>query len=76
MKESVTCQAILEEGRAEARAKEAQRILLSLGAILFGKPTAKVRRVLAQFTDRNVLEALLLRVVKVSSWAELLEDLR
>ncbi len=70
MKESVTYQAILEEGRAE----EAQRSVLLLGTSLLGKPSPKVRRTLARVTDLDVLEALLLRVVKVSSWTDLLAD--
>jgi hypothetical protein len=56
MKESVTYQAILEEGRAE----EAQRILLSLGTARFGKPSVKVRRALAGITDLELLESVLL----------------
>jgi predicted transposase YdaD len=71
MKESVTYQAILEEGRAE----EAQRILLSLGTVRFGKPSVKVRRALAGITDVELLETLLLRVVKVNNWTQLLADL-
>ena len=71
MKESVTYQAILEEGRVE----EAQRILLSQGTALFGKPSVKVRRTLAGITDVELLESLLLRVVKVSNWTQLLTDL-
>ncbi|MFN9371394.1 MAG: hypothetical protein ACK6D3_05850 [Planctomycetaceae bacterium] len=83
MKESVTYQAILEEGREEGRqegrqegrADEAQRILLSLGTALFGKPSAKVRRALTGNTDLELLESLLVRGVKGSSWTELLADL-
>ena len=71
MKESVTYQAILEEGRVE----EAHRILLSQGTALFGKPSVKVRRTLAGITDVELLESLLLRVVKVSNWTQLLTDL-
>ena len=71
MKESVTYQAILEEGRVE----EAQRILLSQGTALFGKPSVKVRRVLAGITDLELLESLLLRVIQISSWTDLLADL-
>ena len=72
MKESVTYQAILEEGRAEA----AQRNVLSLGTSLLGKPSPKVRRTLGRITDLNVLETLLLSVVKVDSWTELLAHLK
>ena len=88
MKESVTYQAILEEGRerglekgvkkgrVEGRSDEAQRILLRLGTTLFGKPSPKVRRALRQVTDLDVLEALLLRVVEVRTWNELLDELQ
>jgi uncharacterized phage protein gp47/JayE len=75
MKESVTYQAILEEGREEGRADEARRNLLSLGTALFGKPSVKVRRALAGITDVELLESLLLRVIQVSSWTDLLTDL-
>ncbi|HBH50861.1 MAG TPA: hypothetical protein DDY91_03105 [Planctomycetaceae bacterium] len=87
MKESVTYQAILEEGREEVRqkafeegyqegrAEEARRILLLLGAALFGKPSVKVRRATAGITDLELLESLLLRVIQVSSWTDLLTDL-
>ena len=76
MKESVTYQAILEEGREEGRAEAAQRNVLSLGTSLLGKPSPKVRRTLGRITDLNVLETLLLSVVKVDSWTELLADLK
>jgi uncharacterized phage protein gp47/JayE len=75
MKESVTYQAILEEGREEGRADEARRNLLSLGTALFGKPSVKVRRALAGITEVELLESLLLRVIQVSSWTDLLTDL-
>jgi predicted transposase YdaD len=91
MKESVTYQAILEEWREEGRQKafeegykqgyqegrieEAQRILLFQGTALFGKPSVKVRRVLAGITDLELLESLLLRVIQVSIWTDLLTDL-
>ena len=91
MKESVTYQAILEEGREEVRQKafeegykqgyqegrieEARRNLLSLGTALFGKPSVKVRRALAGITEVELLESLLLRVIQVSSWTDLLTDL-
>ena len=91
MKESVTYQAIFEEWREEVRQKafeegyqqgyqegrieEAQRILLLQGTALFGKPSVKVRRVLAGITDLELLESLLLRVIQISSWTDLLADL-
>lgn len=64
------------QGFIEGRVEEAQHNLLSLGTVLFGKPSAQVQRVLDPVTDIDVLEALLLRVVQVGSWTELLDDLR
>ena len=40
------------------------------------QPSPKVRRTLGRITDLNVLETLLLSVVKVDSWTELLADLK
>jgi predicted transposase YdaD len=74
MKESVTYQAILKEGREEGREEEALRILLALGTKRFGKPTAKIRRSLAQITDRERLEDLATQILDVRSWADLLAD--
>ena len=83
MKESVTYQAILEEGRVqgvvvgreEGRADEARRILLSLGTKRFGKPPVKVRRRIALLAESAVLERLATRLLDVESWADLLAGL-
>ena len=79
MKESVTYQAILEEGRVlgieAGRADEARRILLNLGTKRFGKPSAKHRKTVAAIAEPAVLEALATRSLEVESWTELLAGL-
>jgi len=82
MKESVTYQAILEEGREEGREKgreegreEARGILLAQGTKRFGKPSAKHRKTVAAITEPAVFESLATRVLDVESWTELLAGL-
>ena len=70
MKESVTYQAILEEGREEGR-----RILLALGTTRFGKPSAKHRKMVAAITEPAVSEGLATSLLQVDSWTELLAGL-
>jgi hypothetical protein len=72
MKESVTYQAILEEGKAEGKAEEARKILLMLGRRQFGKPSADVQATLDALADVSRLEELTLRVKHATSWEELL----
>jgi hypothetical protein len=76
MKESVTYQAILEEGEAIGEAKgnagEARRVLLLLGREQFGEPSAKIMALLDAVTDLSRLEALVIRLLHVKTWAELL----
>ena len=76
MKESVTYQAILEEGEAKGRSEgaiaEAKTFFLRLGQGRFGPPGARVRSVLEGITDVERLEALGQRVYTVASWEELL----
>lgn len=68
MKESVTYQAIIEEGATA----EAQRILLRQGNRRFGQPDERVKRRLESVTDLQRLEDLSERLLDVSSWEELL----
>jgi hypothetical protein len=69
MKESVTYQAVVEEGRQE----EARRILLRLGADRFGDPpTADQLGTLDAITDADRLGDLAVRALRVGNWAELL----
>jgi hypothetical protein len=72
MKESSVYQGLLQEGRAEGRAEEAQRILLRQCEIRFGLPDAGSRTTLETIVDLEQLERLTERVLIVSSWKELL----
>jgi hypothetical protein len=72
MKESVTYQAILEEGEAIGKAEEARRVLLLLGREQFGEPSAKIVALLDAVTDLGRLEALAIRLLHVKTWEELL----
>ena len=68
MRESVTYQAILKEGRLE----EVRNILLLQGRDRFGEPSAKIIALLFTETDLGRLEALAIRLLHVKTWAELL----
>jgi hypothetical protein len=76
MKESVTYQAILQEGKAEGkaegRAEEARRMLLLLGRERFGEPPPEVQTALDAVANVSRLEELALQVRHVASWQELL----
>jgi hypothetical protein len=80
MKESVTYQAIIEEGEAKGIAKgeamgevkEAQKMLFLLGRNQFGEPSPEAAAALQALTDIGQLEALGVRLLRVSSWEELL----
>jgi hypothetical protein len=74
MKESVTYQAILSEGRVEGRIQEAQAILLRQGNTRFGPPSTEARATLEGITSVERLEMLSDRILKVESWDELLAD--
>jgi hypothetical protein len=72
MKESVTYQAIIEEGELKGKVEEARRILLLLGRDHFGEPSSDVQAALDSLVDVNRLEELTVRLKHVSSWQELL----
>lgn len=80
MKESVTYQAILEEGEAKGRAEgeakgkleEAKHLLLLQGRAHLGAPDAKTRAALEKIENLHALEQLFAKLLKTSSWAELL----
>lgn len=72
MRESVTYQAILEEGRVEGRAEEARRLILLLGERRFGPPGSRTRAALEAMADPERLEALGRRLLDVATWDELL----
>jgi hypothetical protein len=84
MKESVTYQAIIEEGMAEGLAKglaeglakgeleEARKILLLQGRSRFGEPSAEVLAAVDAVTEVQKLEELTVRLLQATSWQELL----
>jgi len=76
MKESVTYQAILKEGRsigvAKGKAEEARKLLLLLGREQFGEPSARIVALLDAMTDLGRLKALAIRLLHVKTWEELL----
>jgi predicted transposase YdaD len=88
MKESVTYQAILEEGREvglelgreigreegreEGRVQEARALLLRLGERRFGPPSAEVQAAVAAVATVERLEALSEQLLDAESWEELL----
>jgi hypothetical protein len=88
MKESATYQAILREGMAEGRAQgmaqgraagltegkveEARKMLLLQGRNQFGEPPPEAVAALEALTDLGRLEELGVRLLRASSWKELL----
>ena len=76
MKESVTYQAILEEGKAEGIAQGkvecARDLLLDLGGERFGPPDAATRTALGSISDLEDLKRLIKGVSGANDWAELL----
>ena len=80
MKESVTYQKILSEGRAEGRAEGrtegraegAKRILKRLGSKRLGKPEPRIEAEIDAIADLEKLEQLSDRVLEVTDWEELL----
>jgi hypothetical protein len=77
MKESVTYQAIIREGeakgKAEGKAEEARRLIFLQGRDKFGEPPMEAEAALNALSDVNRLEELSLRLLRVSSWKELLD---
>jgi predicted transposase YdaD len=80
MKESVTYQAILEEGEARGVVKgealgalaEAKRILVLQGTNRFGPPDERTQAAVEGISDLPRLEELSVRLLSASSWQELL----
>ncbi len=77
MKESVTYQAILEEGeakgKAEGKLEEAKRFLRLQGESNFGPPSPAAVKALERLADLQRLEELGVRLLKAGSWEELLD---
>lgn len=72
MKESVTYQAIIEEGKAEGKSEEARNMIFLQGQSKFGEPSSEAEAALNALSDVRQLEKLGLRLLRVSSWEELL----
>ncbi len=72
MKESVTYQAIVEEGRVEGMVRARQEDLLQLGRRRFGTPSPSTETALRGITDPDRLARLIDALLEVSSWDELL----
>jgi hypothetical protein len=68
MKESVTYQAILEEGEIE----EAKKIVVLLARKRFGEPSPQALAAIAALTDVKKLEELSVRLLGAASWQDLL----
>ena len=77
MEESTTYQAILEKGIAKGKdvgaREELRKVLLLLGQDRFGPASARVSRALNAINELERLEGLTVRLLKVSSWQELLD---
>jgi predicted transposase YdaD len=76
MKDSVTYQAIVEEGevkgRAEGRVEARRDDLLLLGRRRFGDPSASADTALRNITDADRLARMIAALLDASSWDELL----
>jgi len=81
MKESVTYQAILEEGeargeargRAEGRTEGKREDLFRLGRKRFGPPSTEIAAAIEALTDPQQIEAIIDRIFDAASWQELLD---
>ena len=84
MKESVTYQAIIEEGKAvglaeglaEGAVAEARKFVLLQGNSRFGSPDSHSEAALSRIDDVRRLEDLGVRLLNVESWEELLDQPR
>ena len=72
MRESVTFQAILEEGRESGKFQEAIKLLMRLGCKRFGPADSSTSTSIEQITDLSRIEHFIDRLHEVNSWNELL----
>ena len=79
MKESVTYQAIVEEGRVQGRdlgkIEEAQQAILLVGETLLGAPAADAKEQILALNDLQELHQILRRVSKAKDWSTLLDGI-
>jgi hypothetical protein len=71
MRDSVTYQAILDEGREEGQIQLAHKTLLRQGTRRFHEPSEEIRLRIEALANIEKLENLLDRVIEVQSWEEL-----
>ena len=86
MRDSLTYQAVLEEGRTEGEAKgrvegeakgrveEARSLLRQLGERRFGPPSAPVAAALEGLTELQRIERATLRLLDATSWDDVLAE--
>lgn len=75
MKESVTYQAVLSEGRVEGRVEEAKRIIIRQASKRFGPASTASLSRLEGVGDPERLEELADRVLTAEGWDDLLASL-
>jgi hypothetical protein len=75
MRDSVTYQAILaegrEEGREEGRAESVHDLLLEYGTVRFGPPQVQIRAALDDVAQTLIPRGAALRMASATSWADL-----
>ena len=72
MRESVTYQEILEEGREEGQVQGERRLLLLLGTSKFWTPSDTECQDIESISDLAELDRLAQRLLTASSWDELM----
>jgi hypothetical protein len=72
IEESSVYQEIFAKGLVEGRIEEARQTVVQLGRKKLGEPTEGVRAVIDVIDEVDQLNALLTRILDVSSWDELL----
>lgn len=71
MKDSVTYQAIVEEGVEKGRLEEARQMLLDLGAERLGAPSEEVNAAIRRIADLERLRQLARKLLRVATWEDL-----
>jgi predicted transposase YdaD len=82
MRDSLTYQAVLEEGRAEGEARgraegrleEARRLLRQLGERQFGPPDSAVGARIERLTEVEQVERATFRLLEAASWEDALSE--
>ncbi len=72
MKESVTYQAIVEEGVEKGRLEEARQMLLDVGTERLGEPSEEIVQKIGHIADLERLRRLRRRLLHVATWEEIL----